>query len=125
MVHWLVERVAVVINRHQMGHGGEAPYKRVNQRDALASQFEFGGQVLARFAFTRAQAKMNVFLAPRSTYGTWVGIREAIVEHIVIFQSGEAVRVRTVFRRPEEERWNLERIMKTQAIPSNLTPGSQ
>ena len=106
IVHWMVEHAALLTNRHHLGHDGKTACRRVNQREAFASQFEFVEQVLARYAPKRSNNKRKVFLAPRSTLGTWVGVNEVTVENIVVLQSGRAVRVRTVFRRFEVERWS-------------------
>ena len=125
MMQWFIEHVAIVINRRQMGHDDKTPHKPAHQREAPPSQFEFGEHVFARFAPKRPQAKRKVPLAPRSTQGTWVGAHEATIENIVALQSGKAVRVRIAFRRPEEERWNLDRILKIQATfvsPNPSTP---
>ena len=126
MIHWLIERAAVIINRHQVGHDGETLHKRAHQREAPPSQFEFGEQVLARLAPKIIHAKRKAALAPRFTQGTWVGVHEPTTENVVALQSGKAVRVRTVFRRPEEERWNLDRILgipATLSDPNPATPG--
>ena len=98
---WVIERDAFVLNRHQLGHDGKTPYRRVPQGIAPASQFEFEEQVLARFAPKRAHAKRKVAFARRSAQGTWVGIHEPIHENIIVLQSGKAVRARIVFRRFE------------------------
>lgn len=122
MIHWLVNHAALLIDRHQLGHDGKIAYRRVHQREAPASQLEFGEQVLARFAPKRGKSKRKVPIAPRSTPGTWVGINESIAENIAIFQSGRVVRARVVLRRLEAERWNLEQVPAAQATPSNLNP---
>lgn len=117
LMHWLVEHAATLINRHQLGHDGKTAHRRVHQREAPASQFEFGEQVLARFAPKRGKTKRKVPLAPRSTPATWVGVHEATTENIVVLQSGRAARVRTVFRRPDDERWNSDIVKTVRATP--------
>lgn len=83
-----------------MGHGGKVACRRVHQRDAPASQFEFGEQVLARFALTRNNNKRKMPLAFRSIPGTCVGINAAISKNIVAFHSSHVARARRVPRRP-------------------------
>lgn len=122
LIHLLIECAAVVIDGHQIGHDGKTLHRRAHQRDGPPSQFEFGEQVLARFAPKWARSKRSVPLAPRSTQGTWVGVHEPITENIFVLQSGKAVRVRIVFRRPGGERWNLERILRRQATPNDQNP---
>ena len=119
VMHWMVEHAALLINRHQLGHDGKTAYRRVHQREAPASQFEFAEQVLARFAPKRSNNKRKVPLAPRSTPGIWVGFNEATAENIIVFQSGRAVRARTAFRRPVSERWSLENVLRVRATPTS------
>lgn len=122
IIHWVVEHAALLINRHQVGHDGKTAYRRVNQREAPASQFEFAEQVLARYAPKRTNNKRKVPLAPRSTPGTWVGSNEATAENIVVLHFGRVVRVRIVFRKPEAERWNLEQVLRVKATPMSPNP---
>ena len=124
MTHWMVEHVALLINRHLKGHDGKTAYKRKHQREAPATQLDFGEQVLARFAPKRGKSKRKLPLAPRSTPGTWVGINAAIAENIVVLQPGRAARVRIVFRKFEQERCDLEQIMKARATPTNPNPAN-
>lgn len=49
IMHWMIEHAALLLNRHQLGHDGKTAYRRVHQKDAPASQFEFAEQVLARW----------------------------------------------------------------------------
>ena len=119
IVHWMVEHAAVLINRQQLGHGGEIVYSRVRQRDAPGSQLEFGQQVVARFAPKRSKTKRKLSLAPRSTPAIWVRAHEATTGNIAILQSGEIVRVRTAFSRL---RVNLEQILQARATPSDPNP---
>lgn len=124
VIHWIIEHATLVLNRHQLGHDGKTPYRRIHQKDAPASRFEFGEQVMARFAPKRSKTKTKIQSVPRSTQATWVGVHEPTAENIVVLQSGKAVRARTVFRRFDEERWNAERVLQTKATPNNPNPGA-
>lgn len=124
IMHWAVKHAALLINRQLLGHDGKTAYRRVHQRDSPPIEIEFGEQVLARFAPKRSKAKRKIPPAPRSTPGTWVGIHEPTIDNIVILESGRAVRVRTVFRKFDEERWNADQVLKAQAIPSSPNPSS-
>ena len=128
IIHWMVEHAALLINRHLNGHDGKTAYRRKHQKEAPATQLEFGEQVLARFAPKRGKSKRRLPLAPRSTPAIWVGINEPTAENVVILQSGRAATVRTAFRKPAEDRWNLEQVLKVKAIPSNpnlANPGEE
>ena len=123
-MHWLVERAASRINIHQFGHDEKTAYRRAHQRDAPPSQFEFGEQVMARYAPKRAKSGRTSPLAPRPTLGTWVGVHEATIEIIVALQPGRVARVRAAFRRFEGERWNGQQVFGTRATPLSPNPGS-
>ena len=54
--------------------------------------------------------------------GTWVGIFLRTGEHIVVLPSGEAIRVRTIHRVPEEDRWDSEAVTAIRALPRRPVP---
>ena len=67
---WVVEHVALLINRYLSGNEGKTAYRRIHRREALVLLCEFGGPGLACFATKRAKAKRRLLLAPRSTLDT-------------------------------------------------------
>ena len=69
-----------------------------------------------------------VGLEPRAVPGVWVGIYEPTGENIVITMDGQrpAFRVRTVARRPVQERWSsaaIQCIIATPRVPDPRAPG--
>ena len=56
-------------------------------------------------------------LNSRAIEATWVGIHDATIENIVIGEDGKAIRVRTILRKIEAERWNKEIEPNINAIP--------
>jgi hypothetical protein len=54
--------------------------------------------------------------------GIWMGVTTRSNEHIVIIDGGEeAVRVRTIKRRPIDERWSAEGVEAIKATPRHPT----
>ena len=123
LMHRLFEHAAVLINRHQVSHDGKVAYRRIHQRQTFASQLEFGEQVMAKLALKRTKTKRGPPFAPRSTLAISVGVHKAIVENVVVPQSGRTVRARTVHKRPDEERWSFEKMLQIKATLACPNPG--
>ena len=91
---------------------------------------EFGEQVMGKLARQRMErgtrsknTTVRRKLAERSIAATWVGVVERTGEHIIVANStGKAVRVRTIRRLPEEERWSNELITNIRATPRYPNP---
>ena len=53
----------------------------------------------------------------------WVGVARRSNEHIVVLeQGGQAIRCRSVRRRPEVNKWDAEKIRNIAASPRMLNP---
>ena len=76
---------------------------------------EFGEQVWAKTPEYRNHRKRS--LQERSVAGTWLGIWGPTGENIVAIELGHVVKVRTVNRRLEAERWSSNIIDFLQATP--------
>lgn len=122
VVPWLVEHACTTINRGQVGHDGKTPYKRPIGKDPTVPLIEFGEQVLAK-PLRQKKIKRKVSLASRWIYGTWVGITARTGEHLgVLAEGGPVIRVRTVIRRPEAQRWSAQAIKDIVATPQKPNP---
>ena len=64
-------------------------------------------------------------MVERSIHAIWLGIYPRTGEHIVMKENGDAVRVRTVNRRPEGHRFEPEAITGMEASPRTPTPSSR
>ena len=94
----MVERVAVLVNRHLVGHDGKAPYERVRHRTLPVTQVELGEQTMAKVrSRSNAINRKNPF-AKRIVEGTWLGVNEAIVDILVVLENGDLVGCETRFR---------------------------
>ena len=128
---WALEHAAFVHNRFQVGHDGLTPYRRSTGKVWRQRIVEFGEQVHGKLAARRAATKNKTRtvhknkMSSRWIKGTWVGMVDRSHESILITHQGKAVRVRTVKRRPLQERWCLETVTKITATPRRPVPGKE
>ena len=47
----------------------------------------------------------------------WLGVYPRTAEHITALESGEAIRVRTVHRLPEPDRWSRDAVQAVRSLP--------
>ena len=84
---------------------------------------------MGRLAFKKPSTDRTVFrekkkLATRSLPGVWPGVYPRAGEHIVALESGEAIRVRTVHRLPEPDRWSVDAVLAVRALPRRPIPNA-
>ena len=103
MFKWLVRHSADIIDRELVGRDGKVPLQRLNNRSPKPIDVEFGEQICAKTPTYKNHRKCS--LQERSVAGTWLGIWAKTGESIVAIGLGRVVKVRTVNRRPEAERW--------------------
>ena len=122
IIEWMVEHAARTINCHMVGHDGKVPYRRAKYLDPFPTQVEFGEWVLAKHSRLDKKSARKGPLMKRAVLGTWVGTYEPTSENIVIIEIGVAIRTRTIFRRPVNERWNVEVVVKIKSTPLKFDP---
>ena len=81
-----------------------------------------GKLALKRPSTDRKVKKGKRKLAARSVKGTWVALFPCTGEHIIVLPSGEAIRVRTIHRVPEEDRWDSAAVTAVRALPRRPVP---
>ena len=117
LVEWLVEHAAFVHSRIPVHADGKTHYERMHGRKWRGKLLEFGEQVQAKLTRPKPQSKMPRKAGPKFVRATWVGINERTGEHKVVSITGKAFRVRTVKRRPEQVRWQADRVKEIRATP--------
>lgn len=96
---WLIEFVAVVINKHLVGKDGRTAYERMKHKLNKGETLPFGCQVMLRVSGKVAGGVMGERWFP----GTWLGTRASSGEHLVARGSdGIVVRTRVVKELPEK-----------------------
>ena len=112
-VSWLVENVADIVNKQNVGEDGKTPYERIKGKKHHGEFCEFGSQVMHKVP-VKPQGGL---MAPRWLPGTWLGKRWNSDEHLVAMSDGKVVRSRGVRTRPLEESWSVEPISGIRGSP--------
>ena len=119
---WINDHAAMLLSRYKVSNDGKTPYRRLTGKDCRAPMLEFGERVLAK-PKRNPRTTRKLSLKSRWIEGTWVGSTRNSNEHLVIVDDGgPAIRVRTVKRRSEADRWKPERIKSIIATPMNPNP---
>ena len=130
LMKWLLRHAAFLLTRYSIGHDGLTAWRRLTGKNYSGTVVEFGERVFGKLALKRPATKRKAKrgkqkLAARSVEGTWVGIYPRTGEHIVVRKDGEAIRVRTVHRVVEQERWNSEMLRAVRATPRLPNPDAK
>ena len=116
-LQWMVEHAAWTINVASVGHDGKTPRQRLYGKASTKAILEFGEQVLAK-PLRAGKTSKKLSLRTRWVHATWLGMAGKTNEHIVAIEhGGAAIKVRTVKRKPMEERWSAETLTKLVATP--------
>ena len=116
MIDWVIPHAAWLLNNFSVGRDGRVPVERLTGRKFHRALVEFGECVLAK---PRRNLQRGVVrpatLAPRWVRGIWLGINHRTGEHVVAMDPVEnpeqfVIKVRTIRRVPEQERWRRELI---------------
>ena len=122
MLEWIAEHAGDTINKFLMGHDRKTPYHRVMGKASTRAILEFGEQVLAK-PMRAIKSRRKKSLKSKWVFGTWIGATSRSGEHVVALQDGgAAIKVRTVKRRPEDERWSAQAIKDIVASPKAPNP---
>ena len=93
----------------------------MGKRDA-ERMVEIGEQILAK-PKRKKESNRKQALKSRWAHGTYVGMASRSNESIVVLaEGGPAIKVRTVKRKPLQDRWNAEEILKICATPRKPNP---
>ena len=110
----------MLINRCQQGHDGKTPERRLNGKESKQGFVEMGEQVMAKLK-RKPSSRKKLSLRSRWVHATWVGMTSDSQEHIVVTEGGmQAIRVRTVKRKPFDLRLNDKLIKEIRATPRVL-----
>ena len=117
ILQWMIEHASMLINRCQKGHDGKTPERRLKGKETDQSFIEMGEQVMAKPRRSPTSRK-KLSLRSKWVHGTWVGMTMKSHEHLVILPGGgKAIKVRTVKRKPYDDRWSSDAIAEVRATP--------
>ena len=122
VLEWMAEHAAATISKCQVGHDGKTPKWRLMGKPSSKPILEFGEQVLAK-PLRAPKTRNKLSLKSKWVFGTWIGIANMTNEHMIVLPGGGAtIRVRTVKRRPMEERWSADEIAAIVSSPRAPNP---
>ena len=98
------------INRFLVGADGRTPHYRLHGRNFTGKNVEFGEVVHAKPLRKKPRKRS---LRSRTVMGIWLGIEPRTCEHrVALLNGGPAIRVRTIIRVPDSEKWKADEISK-------------
>ena len=128
VVEWIMPHACFLLNKFSIGHDGMTAHERLVGKKWSQPVIEVGEKVLAKLALRRQgqgkKGQQKKKLASRAIPATYAGIVPRTGEHVVIKDNGDAVKCRTVYRVPLEERWSRERIFAIKGTPRLPSPSS-
>ena len=128
IMEWIYVHAPFLVTRYSVGHDGMTPWERLTGSKWHRPAVEIGETVLAKLATRRGGkmlSKQKKKLVARSIRAVWVGQVGRTGEHIVVGPSGDAVRCRTIFRVPEDERWDKDRVLAILGTPRVPAPSKK
>ena len=121
IIAWAIEYSSTLLNYFKEGADGKTPLERHRGEKHERPLAEFGEKVLYlpldRHAHPVVQAP-----EPRYEEGFWLGMDVRTTEVIIGTATG-IVRARAIRRRPEDERWCIEGLLKITGTPWDPSPG--
>ena len=109
---WLVEHVGQLYSRYNVGEDGRTPMERLRGRGMARPEFEFAERLL----FMPLKPGRGGKFDPKFHFGIYLG-RSGFSNEVVVGTEHGAVRVRTVRRLPEEDRWDAKFIESIVGTP--------
>ena len=122
IIKWMVPHACEVINRYLVGQDGRTAYYRLHHRHFPQRILEFGESVLAK-PLRKAKHNRKRSLRSKVLQATWLGVHPMTGEHrVALPHGGPVIRVRTVLRRPDSEKWSVDAVLAIKATPRVPNP---
>ena len=120
ILQWMVIHAIETINRFLVGVDGRTPHYRLHGKEFNGKVIEFGEVVYAK-PLKKPTRKRS--LKSRAALGVWLGMDGRTGEHrVALKDGGPVIRVRTIIRVPDSEKWSAEHIAKVVATPRQPNP---
>ena len=118
LITWIVDYAGWLVTRYGIGRDGKSPYRILRGRDATSSLCEFAECVQFRQSgASRARGKLQSMLGD----GVYLGRTHSSGECIIGTPRG-IVKARDVYRRPKDERFNIDMLKSIIGVPWQMTP---
>ncbi len=116
VVAWMMEHVCLLLNTMVRGTDGLTVWARVRGRSFHQQLLGFGESVLYRYPGKGPKHAPDGNMGALGAEGVFVGYNPISNTFVVITETGK-VEARSVTRRPESERWQLEKLSTITALP--------
>ena len=119
-MQWLMEHVAIVMNRYVVENYGLTAYQKLHGRRANSQVVEFGEKVFDHVP-KRLRSKMQL----RWRIGIYSGVAGHSGEHYIGTWTGDVVRTRSIVRVVEQTRWKTDFVDRPLGTPARPTPSGR
>ena len=108
---WVIRHSAWLLTRYLVKADGKTPYERLRGR-------EFKGEIVEPLETVhyKLETKLKGKLDKQTAIGVWLGKSLSSDEHFIGTDQGIR-RCRTVYRRPEGQRWRKDILLKIKGVP--------
>ena len=113
---WLLEHACTILNARARGSDGHTPWQRVKGRSFRQLLLGFGECVLYKLPSKGPHSNPDGNMGGRWLEGVFLGYSRSSNTYTVATIDGVA-NVRSIYRRPAENRWNFERVARIAATP--------
>ena len=121
---WLVEHAALLLNATQVGEDGKTAWARLRGRDFGQKLLGFCEVVMYTQPPKGLQHDVDGNMGARMFPGTMLGYSHLSNTYVVATEDGDVIKIRSVLRRPEGDRWNLDKVKGIVATPWSLRASS-
>jgi hypothetical protein len=120
LMTWLVEYSALLLNAKQVGEDGKTSWSRLRGRDFGQKLIGFGEAVLYKQPPKGPQHDVHGNMGPRMFPGRFLGYSCFSNTYLVETEDHDVVKVRSILRRPEADRWDEAKLQGVKATPWSL-----
>jgi len=121
---WLVEHPALLLNAKAAGEDGKTAWARLRGRDCGQKLLGFSEAVMYKQPPKGPQHDIEGNMGARMFPGTMLGYSRLSNTYLVATEEGAVIRIRSDLRRPEVDRWNMEKAKGIVATPWSLRASS-
>ena len=120
LTSWILEHVALLHNIMAVGDDGKTAWARVRGRDFGQRLFGFGESVMWKPAPKGHQHDSEGNMGSRMHPGIFLGYHRSSNSYWIANKDGDAIKTRSLLRRPYSDRWDAEGLQNLTVTPWNL-----
>ena len=117
LVDWLLEHCCMILNTRVRGNDGQTAWSRVKGRAFNQRILCYAEAVLYKLPTKGPKSAPDGNMGARWLDGTFVGFSRASNSYMVLTPENKLVMARCIYRRPEANRWNAERLAQVKVTP--------